>query len=326
MIKVAVSDFTFSDLAIERQVLASCDVDFIEAQCHTEEELIAQMSEVDYIITQYAPISARVIPSLERCKVISRYGVGVDNIDLEAASQAGIPVCNVPDYCVNEVADHALALMLGATRYIVQGAQCVRSGRWEFPAADSNNVRVLSEMAVGLLGCGRIGRGVATRLRGFGCRLLACDPYVSNEDIISAGAIPVSFEELLAESDVVSLHTPSNSETRGIISAEVLAQMKDGVILVNVSRGDLVVTDDLILAIESGKVQAAAVDVTDPEPLPTGHPLAALENVIITAHFAAVSQKAMLELRQRTAGAIASAIRGEVLQNVVNGVDGLRQL
>lgn len=326
MIKVAVSDFTFSNLAIERQVLASCDVEFIEAQCHTEEELIAQMSEVDYIITQYAPISARVIPSLARCKVISRYGVGVDNIDLEAASQAGIPVCNVPDYCVNEVADHALALMLGATRYIVQGAACVRSGRWEFPAANSNNVQVLSEMVVGLLGCGRIGRGVATRLRGFGCRLLACDPYVSDEDIISAGAIPVSFEELLAESDVVSLHTPSNAETRGIISAEVLAQMKDGVILVNVSRGDLVVTNDLIQAIESGKVQAAAVDVTDPEPLPAGHPLAALDNVIITAHFAAVSQKAMLELRQRTAGAIAAAIRGEVLQNVVNGVDGPRQL
>ena len=140
MIKVAVSDFTFSDLAIERQVLASCDVEFIEAQCHTEEELIAQMSEVDYIITQYAPISARVIPSLGRCKVISRYGVGVDNIDLEAASQAGIPVCNVPDYCVNEVADHALALMLGAYRTIPsipscrgQSASAVASGSFPQP-------------------------------------------------------------------------------------------------------------------------------------------------------------------------------------------------
>ena len=323
--KVAVTDSNFGDLDIEREVLAPCNVELMEVQCSTEDELIDQIPDADYIISQYAPITARVIAELKRVKVISRYGIGVDNIDVEAASRAGIPVCNVPDYCIDEVADHALALMLGLTRQVDQGTQIVRSGEWRLPTS-FDNVKVLSQMVVGLVGCGRIGRQVAARLRGFRCQLLACDPGLTDEEISSCGATPVSFEKLLAASDIVSLHCPSIASTRGIISTGTLSQMKDGALLVNVSRGDLVETSDLISALESGQVGAAALDVTNPEPLPAGHRLATFDNVIITSHYAAVSEKAVRELRQRTAGAIACAIHGEPLLHIVNDVNGPRQV
>jgi len=324
--KVAVTDSGFADLQVERDVLAGLDVEFTAAQCTTEEELIDQLSEMDYLISQYAPITARVIDKFDRCRVISRYGVGVDNIDLDAAAAAGIAVCNVPDYCIDEVADHALALLLDLTRRIFPAALDVRAGGWKFPAADVSEVKVLKELTVGLFGCGRIGNAVAKRLMGFGCRVLAYDPYVDDDQLNSSGVQATGLEELLAESDVVSLHCPSNAETRGIVNAEMFGKMKPGSLLVNVSRGDIVVTEDLIQVIQSGHLAGAGLDVTSPEPLPAGHPLAALENVVITPHFAAASKKAIFELRRRTAGAIAAAIRGEKLANIVNGVDGPRQL
>jgi len=325
MIKVIVTDQTWGNLDIEHQVLASCDVELIDAQCSTVEELVEATRDADYLISQYAPLSAEVIPSLERCRVISRYGIGVDNIDLATAREARIPVCNVPDYCIDEVADHALALILALTRNVVSATRLVREGEWRLPGP-LEGIMVLKELTIGLVGFGRIGRAVAERLVPFKCRVIAADPFIPSDTIVAAGLEPVSLEELLAESDVVSLHCPSDDSTRGMIDAGKLAMMKPGALFVNVSRGDIVVTDDLIEKLEQGYLRAAALDVTAPEPLPAGHRLAQLDNVVITSHFAACSETSMDELRERTAGAIAQAIRGEPLTNSVNGIDRPRQI
>ena len=320
MIKVVVTDQTWGNIDIERQVLAPYGVDLVDAQCSNVEEIVAAVCKADYIITQYGALSAEVIPTLERCRVISRYGIGVDNIDLVATRKAGIPVCNVPDYCIDEVADHALALILALTRNVVVATSLVRDGEWRWPGP-LDDIMVLKELSIGLVGFGRIGRAVAERLVPFKCRIIAADPVVSPDAMVMAGVQPTSLTNLLSESDVVSIHCPSNDSTRGMINAEKLAMMKPGALFVNVSRGDIVVTNDLITTLEQGHLRGAAVDVTDPEPLPPGHPLSQLDNVVITSHFAACSATSMDELRRRTAGSIALAIQGKPLLSSVNGVD-----
>ena len=323
--KAIVTDHGWENIDLECAILEPIGAEVVEAQCRDEDQLIEACREVDYVISTYAPLSARVISTLQRCRVISRYGIGVDNIDLKAAREAGIPVCNVPDYCIDEVADHALALLLALTRKVVSGNQVVRDGKWG-PPGTKGDIKVLREHSVGLIGFGRIGTAVAARLQAFKCPLLVHDPFVSDEVIEAGGAQSVSFDELLERSDIVSLHCPSDDTTRGMMDADSLGKMRQGALLVNVSRGDLIVTEDLIGKLERGHLNGAAVDVTSPEPLPAGHPLSRLENMVITSHFAAFSVTAIEELRRRAAGAIADAICGEPLKSVVNGVDGPRDI
>jgi D-3-phosphoglycerate dehydrogenase len=324
MPQVLVTDSTFEDLNIERSILEpmSCKVE--SRQCKTTAELLAAVPAADYVITQFAPITAPVIAAAARARLIVRYGIGVDNVDISAARERGIPVCNVPDYCIDEVADHTLAFILAATRQVIPHTLAVREGRWGL-AVPIQAVKALRDLTVGVVGCGRIGRAVIRRLLPFGCRVVAYDPVVDAGTLGLADVHPAgSLSDLLSASDVVTLHCPSTPQTRGMINAYAIALLRPGSILVNLGRGDLVDTEALLAGLRSGQVGAAALDVCDPEPIPPGHPLTALPNVVLSPHIASASPHAARTLRESVAGAVARAIRGEPLENVVNGVPAPR--
>jgi D-3-phosphoglycerate dehydrogenase len=254
-----------------------------------------------------------------RARVIVRYGIGVDNVDLDAARARGIPVCNIPAYCIDEVADHTLALILALTRQIVTQCNHIRAGKWG-GAAPLESMHALKELTVGIVGFGRIGRAVADRLRVFKCRLLAFDPVVSPADIDRAGCTSVSLDELLRTADLVTLHCPSTASTRRMIDRAALAKMKRGTLLINVARGDLVEPSALVDALRDGRLGGAALDVCDPEPINADSPLLGMSNVIITPHSASASVPAAVTLRTTAAQTVARALRGEPLENIVNGV------
>jgi D-3-phosphoglycerate dehydrogenase len=319
--KVLVTDYTFDDLSIEAAILEPLGCKLAGYKCRDAAELAALAADADYVLTQFAPVNARVIAAMKPARVIVRYGIGVDNVDLVAARNRGIPVCNVPDYCIDEVADHALAFILGTTRQIVANSSLVQSGKWGL-ASPLAGMRALRDMCVGVIGFGRIGREVVRRLTAFKCTVRVFDPVVPVVDIEKAGATAgKSLEELLPACDIVTLHCPSSASTRRMLNRESLAKLRSGAILVNVARGDLVDTAALVEAMQSGKIAAAALDVCDPEPIPADHPLLKLPGVIVSAHVASASVPAVRKLRETAAGIIARAIRGEPLPNVVNGVN-----
>ena len=324
MPQVLVTDSTFENLDIERGILEPLGCQIESRQCKTPAELLEVVPKADFVMTQFAPVNATVINSMTRARVIVRYGIGVDNVDLDAARARGIPVCNVPDYCIDEVADHTLAFILGATRQVVPHCLNVRAGEWRL-AVKLEQMKTLRDLTVGVAGCGRIGRAVVHRLVPFGCRLLVFDPAVGAADIEAMGAHAVSsLADLLAGSDVVTLHCPSTAQTRRMINAYALAVLRPGAILVNLSRGDLVDTDALVASLQSGRLAGAALDVCDIEPIPAGHPLLSMANVILSPHIASASPRAVQALRESAARNVARAIRGEPLENVVNGVEQSR--
>lgn len=318
-IKVVVTDHLFENLSIEKAILEPLGLEVAEFQCHTPDVLARVVADAGFIINTFAPVNAQVIAAMTRCKVIVRYGIGVDNVDIKAAAAKNIPVCNVPDYCIDEVADHTLALILAATRQVFPTAVEVKSGRWKTPVPFTA-MHALKNMTVGLVGLGKIGREVASRLKAFKCPLVAFDPAMAPDRISAAGCRPVELDQLFSESDLISLHCPSTEKTRYIINAKSISAMRRGVIIVNASRGTLIRTPDLVEALRAGKVSAAALDVTDPEPINTDSPLLGMDNVIITSHVASVSPDAVKNLREQVAGIVAMAVRGEKLPNVVNGV------
>lgn len=281
--------------------------------------LKALVAEADAVIVQFAPIDAEVIGAMRRARAIVRYGIGYDNVDVHAAQERGIPVCNIPDYCIDEVADHTLAFVLGVMRQVVPNTLHVRAGKWGLvPSLDQ--MRTLRDQTVGIVGFGRIGREVAARLAPFKSRRLVHDAFVPADAIRSAGCEPVTLDELLAQSDIVTLHCPSTPQTKKLLNADSLGRMKRGSVVVNLARGDLIDTAALVAALQSGHVAAAALDVCDPEPIPADSLLRALPNVVVSSHVASASPKAVRTLRETAARIAVQAVRGEPLPNVVNGV------
>lgn len=324
MHKVLVTDHTFEPLDVERAALDPLGVVLEAHQCKTAEHLLPLVADADAVLTQFAPIDARVLAAMKRVRVIVRYGIGVDNVDLDAARARGIPVCNVPDYCLDEVADHTLAFMLALTRQVVPNCLHLRAGHWSLgvPLAAMQTLR---ETTVGVVGFGRIGREVVRRLLAFRGRVLVFDPLVNAAEIERAGATPITLlDALLPECDLLTLHCPSTPRTRRLIDAAALAKMKRGALLVNLARGDVVDTAALVAALESGQLAGAALDVCDPEPIPSDHPLRRLSNAIVSPHVASASCRAVRRLREEAAGTVVRALRGEPLPNVVNGVPNLR--
>jgi D-3-phosphoglycerate dehydrogenase / 2-oxoglutarate reductase len=320
MPKVAITDYTFDTLDIESAILEPLGCELAAwKERRSPAELAPLVADADHVLTQFAQVNADVILAMRKAKVIVRYGIGVDNVDLEAARAKGIPVCNVPDYCVDEVADHTLAFILASTRQVVTNCLSVRGGAWKL-AVPLDQMRTLRDLSVGVVGFGRIGREVASRLRPFRCRVLVCDPALPAADIARTGCLPCALEQLWEGSDVVTLHCPLTAQTRGMINRETLARMKRGVILVNLARGDLVDSAALTEALERGHVSAAALDVFAPEPIPADHSVLQRDNVIVASHIASASVRAVRRLRETAAGIVACAVRGEPLPNVVNGV------
>jgi D-3-phosphoglycerate dehydrogenase len=321
---VAITDWTFPDLTVEETLLKSQGHTVIARQCRTEEDLKALVGEADAVIAQFAKVNAAVIRAMTRARVIVRYGIGVDNVDLDAARAMGIPVSNVPDYCIDEVADHTLGFILGLTRQVASHTRHVQGGKWGL-ATPLSELRSLRGQTVGIVGFGRIGREVVRRLLGFGCRVVVFDPVVPSETIRAAGAETLTLEELLRISDILSLHCPSTPQTRRMISAAALQRMKRGALLVNVARGDLVESDALAPALESGQLGGVALDVFDPEPIPPGHPLLQDPRVILAPHIASASPPAVQRLRESVARTAAAALAGELPPNVVNGIKSARR-
>ncbi len=319
MQKVVITDYAFDNTDLERSILEPLGCRLETLKAGKDQALIDLVRDADAVLTQFAPVHAGVIGAMRQCRVIVRYGIGVDNVDLAAAAAQRIPVCNVPDYCIDEVADHTLALILAATRQIVPSTNVIRAGQWRLPVP-LTALHALKHMTVGLVAFGRIGREVAARLKPFKCQILVSDPAVSPEAVRDAGCLPATLDELLAQSDLVSLHCPSVETTRYMINATTLARMKPGAMLVNASRGTLVDTNALVAALQSGQISAAALDVTDPEPINPDHPLLKLENVILTPHDASATPQAVQKLRTDATGIVVKALRGERLPNIVNNV------
>ena len=320
---IVVTDYKFPDLALEQAAAEHAGCVLIGHHCESEAELKAAVADADAVITQFARLSAPVVAAMTRARAIVRYGIGVDNVDLDAARQHGIPVANIPDYCIDEVADHTLSFILAMTRQVVTHTADLRAGHWRL-AVPVSGMKVLRDQTVGLVGFGRIGREVAARLLAFKCRVLVYDPMVPEAEIQRLGAISVPLTQLLAESDIVSLHCPSTPATRHIIGPAALAAMKPSALLVNVARGDLVDTHALLDALQSGHLGAAALDVFDPEPLPLAHALRTLPNVVIAPHIASVSVTAVQALRQGAIARAVAAVRGQLPDNVVNQITAPR--
>jgi D-3-phosphoglycerate dehydrogenase len=316
---VVITDWTFEDLNIEQTFFDSRQISLVSNQCKTEAELISLVAEADAVITQFAKINAQVISEMKKAKVIVRYGIGVDNVDLAAAHSRNIPVCNIPDYCINEVADHTLAFILATTRQVVPNTNHLHNGKWGL-AVPLSAMKTLKELTVGVVGFGRIGREVASRLQAFKCRVLVFDPVVSGAEIVKAGAEAASLDQLLEQSDIITTHCPSNEKTRRMFNQETFAKFKSGATFINVGRGDLVDSNALVNALQSGQIGAAALDVFDPEPIPAANPILKLPNVILAAHVASASLSAAKRLRETAANVALLAVKGQSLPNIVNGL------
>ncbi len=318
---VAITDFTFPDLSIEESILRPEGIEIVSfKEKRSPAELAGLVRDVDAVIAQFAPVNAEVVNAMGKAKAIVRYGIGYDNVDTATARERGIPVCNIPDYCVDEVADHTLAFILTITRQVVPNALHVRDGKWGL-ATPITAMQALKYLTVGIVGFGRIGREVVKRLIPFKARVLVFDPVVHAAQITAAGAHAAkSFDELLAQSDILSPHCPSLPATKQMFNAAAFAKMKRGAIFINVGRGDLADSSALTAALQSGQLAAAALDVFDPEPIPAGHPLLSMPNVILASHIASASPSAVRTLRETAAHLALKAVRGESLPNVVNGV------
>ena len=316
---VAITDYSFPSLEIEESIIQAAGGQVRAGNDKQVEALKKLVADADAVITQFAPINAEVIAAMQKARVIVRYGIGVDNVDLDAARQRGIPVCNVPDYCIDEVADHTLAFILAATRQVVPNTLLIRDGKWGL-ATPLDGLRTLRDQTVGLVGFGRIGREVAARLSAFKCRRLVCDAFVPADAIRATGCEPVTFDDLLSQSDIVTLHCPSTPQTRRMLNADSFKRLKSGAVIINLARGDLIETSSLVAALQSGQVSSAAIDVCDPEPIPADSPLRSLPNVICASHIASASPNSVRTLRETAAMIAVKAIFGTALPNIVNGV------
>ncbi|HLC41370.1 MAG TPA: C-terminal binding protein [Methylomirabilota bacterium] len=313
---VAVTDYVFPSLEPERRVLDPLGVELRAGQCRSEEEIIALAQEADAVLNCYAKMTGRVIESLKRCRIIARYGIGVDNVDLAAATKAGIVVTNVPDYCVDEVSDHALACLLALTRQVVEADRAVKSGTWNVKA--HAEVRRLRGQTLGLLGFGKIARALASKVQALGMKVLVYDPYLSPELIASHGAEAVNLDRLLAEADALSIHVPLSQETRNLIDERELVRMKPTAFLINTSRGGIVDEHALAAALTAGRLGGAALDVMSVEPPPPDHPLLKAPHAILTPHLAFYSRESVVELQTKAADEVARALKGEPPRSPVN--------
>jgi D-3-phosphoglycerate dehydrogenase / 2-oxoglutarate reductase len=284
-----------------------------------EKERIEIAAGADVVVVGGARLSREFLAALPDLKGIARLGIGVDNIDLDAATELGIVVGNIPEFCTDEVAEHAIGLMIAVARKMVLADRRSRSGGW-VPSMDALllPMRKLSGQTIGLVGLGKIGRATAAKAQGLGLKVIAYDPYANAEAAKAAGITLVTIEELLAQADVVSLHVPDTPETRGMINARTLGLMKPGAILVNVARGPVVDETALAAALKSGHLYGAGLDVLQKEPIQLPHPLAEFENVVFTCHYASLSEEAYAIMRQQTSEQAVQILRGEYPMNLVN--------
>lgn len=314
--KVYVTDFEYSSLDIEKEVIERAGGELVPCQCRTEEEIIQNCKDADALINQYAPITRNVIDQLKNCKVIARYGVGVNTIDVQAASEKGIPVCNVTDYCVDEVSDHALALLLSLARNVVKLHDSVKTGNWDFKAGIP--IYRLRGRTLGLIGFGKIPRALAIKAQSLGLKVIAYDPYFSEKAALEIGIRLATLSEVCREADFLSVHAPLTNETKGLLGSEQFQLMNKEAYVINTSRGQVIDEDALIDALQTGQIAGAGLDVLENEPISKDHPLLQMDNVILHPHVAWYSEESQIELKRKTAENVANVLNGRLPDYLVN--------
>ncbi len=306
---VIVAGTTFPNLDTERAIIEPLGYSLIDGNALSEPELQEACRTAAAVLTDYFRCDAPRIAQLDQCKVICQYGVGYDMIDVDTATSAGIYVTCTPDYCVEELADHTMALLLSVARRIVRYDQLVRSGRWDYN--DGMPIRRLSSCTLGLLGFGRAARAVAERACGFGLRLAAHDPFVDRDMFRAANVTENSLEELLRGADILSLHLPLTAETHHLIGAKELAQLRDGAIVVNTARGGVIDQIALQAELASGRLAGAALDVLEEEPPRSTDPLLDCQNTVLTPHAGFLSVESLESVQQQATEEVARVLNGD---------------
>lgn len=314
-LQVAVADSVFPNLDPARGVLAKIGAELQLAPEPTPDGILGVARTADAILVTYAKITGEMIRQLERCRIISRFGIGVDNVDIAEATRAGIVVTKVPDYCIDEVSDHTMALLLALVRKIPMSNAQVHAGVWKMPAVVP--IHRLRGSVLGLVGFGRIPQLVAPKAKSFGIRVVAYDPYVAPELFSRAGVESVDFGRLLEMSDYVSVHSPLLPETRGLFNAQAFGQMKPTAYLINTARGPIVDEAALAKALDQQQIAGAALDVMSQEP-PGRSPLFGRDNVVITPHTSFYSEESLVDLQTRAAEEVVAVLGGQPPRNPVN--------
>jgi D-3-phosphoglycerate dehydrogenase len=312
---IAVSDSVFPNLDPAREVLSKIGAELLLAEGKTPDAIVQVARDADALLVTYAKVTAEMIGEMSRCRIIARFGIGVDNVDIAAATNAGIVVTRVPDYCVDEVSDHAMALLLALARKITLSNARAHAGRWEMPAVVP--IYRLRGSTLGLVGFGRIPQLVAPKAKAFGLKVASCDPFVFQETMHEAGVEKVEFDELVRGSDHISIHTPLMPETHHLFNADVFRKMKPTAYLINTARGSIVDEQALADALDRRELAGAALDVLSQEP-PTNSPLFGRENVILTPHTSFYSADSLMELQRKAAEEVVRVLGGEVPRYPVN--------
>jgi D-3-phosphoglycerate dehydrogenase / 2-oxoglutarate reductase len=322
--KVVISDFDFGDLDVERNILEPAGIRVVGLQAKSEEDLIPEARGCDAVINQYARVGAATIAAMERCKVIARYGVGVDIVDVEAATARNVLVTNVRDYCTEEVADHAMALLLAVARKLRQYNSASHAGKWHWKSGQP--VHRMRDRVMGIVSFGKIGQAIAERGKAFGLRILAYDPYIGDDVIMAHGAERADRDTVIAQADYLMMQVPMTQETRHFLGEAELSRMKRGAIIINTGRGPTIDNAALARALQSGHIAAAGLDDLEEEPAkrrgwdPTGNPLMALENVLVTPHSAYYSEESIRMAREVAAQEVLRVLTGKRPHNPVNRV------
>jgi len=311
--KVVITDCDHGAIEEEKEVLGRVGAELTFVNIKDEAVLTPICKEADGILNQYARMDRRMIEQLSRCKVITRYGIGVDTIDLTAATESGIIVANVPDYCLNEVADHTLAMLLACARKTLVFDRIVRRGSWDFRKGGA--IHRLQGKVLGLVGCGKIGLAVARRMTAFGVRVIAFDPYLKRA---GEGVELTDLSTVLGTSDFISIHCPLTESTRHLIGEMEFKKMVKKPVIVNTSRGPVVDENALLRALETGQVSGAGLDVVETEPPDPGNPLLKMENVVLSPHTAFYSEESVSQLKRDAAESVVAVLQGRWPKSVVN--------
>jgi D-3-phosphoglycerate dehydrogenase len=314
--RVLITDYAWPNLDIERAILDEVGAEIVVAPTGSAEEIIALAADVDALLACWKQVPTAALDAAPRCCIVSRYGIGLDNIPVDHATQLGIVVTNVPDFCLDEVAEHTLALIMACGRRIVPHVAATRQGIWNQQLAPG--MPRLRGQTLGLVGYGNIAQAVAQRARALGMEIIAYTPRLAPDALAPWGRATNDLNELLAVADYVSLHLPLTPATRGLIDADALRRMKPTAYLINTSRGAIVDENALLAALDQGQIAGAALDVMSSEPPAPDHPLLRHERVIATPHVAFYSEAAIVDLATKAARHVAQALRGEVPDRVVN--------
>ena len=314
--KVVITDYQYENIVTERSIIEGAGHQLYDYQAKTSEEVIPLVKDADAVITQYSEISREVIEQMQHCKVVIKYGIGVNNIDCDAATEKGIYICNVPDYGVEEVSDHAIAMLLALGKKLPTLTAALKDGDWGYQSVVP--LFRLSECTVGLIGFGRIPQLVAKKLSGWGMNILAFDPWVDPQIAAHMGVTLTDMDTLLRKCDFISVHCPLTKDTKGLIGADSLEKMKPTAFVINTARGGVIDEEALVEALKTGKVAGAGIDVFENEPISQDSPLLHMKEVIATPHSAWYSETAIQTLQRKVAEEVVNILGGGVPFNCVN--------